>query len=257
MRVAKRSDLGRKKTPGGHADSWKIFMGVQPKASSNRDWGNKGTKQEGVELAGMERNLHTEPKGKSGGRIGKRQVGSTGARTKKGAKTGEGRGRSGIRVKAGERAGMSRGSKGARAKAGKRAAAGRGHAAPRGGRAAGARAKQRTAAQRAPGPAPRAGTPLALPASGAGPAPPQATHRHGGVAPAGRRSAAAHAGSARALAPAQPAAAPEGGYAEGFRDGVFAGGEALVAQHIPPDHILPAVAAADLIEADSASMRPP
>jgi hypothetical protein len=30
---------------------------------------------------------------------------------------------------------------------------------------------------------------------------------------------------------------------------VFAGGEALVAQHIPPDHILPAVAAADLIEA--------
>ncbi|KAA8748002.1 hypothetical protein FE296_19890 [Paenibacillus sp. UASWS1643] len=40
-----------------------------------------------------------------------------------------------------------------------------------------------------------------------------------------------------------------GGYAEGYRDGVFAGGEALVAQHIPPDHILPAVAAADLIAA--------
>ncbi|MCG7380558.1 GT-D fold domain-containing glycosyltransferase [Paenibacillus sp. ACRSA] len=45
------------------------------------------------------------------------------------------------------------------------------------------------------------------------------------------------------------AAAVPGGYAEGYRDGVFAGGEALVAQHIPPDHILPAVAAADLIAA--------
>ncbi|WFA85191.1 GT-D fold domain-containing glycosyltransferase [Paenibacillus amylolyticus] len=45
------------------------------------------------------------------------------------------------------------------------------------------------------------------------------------------------------------AEAVPGGYAEGYRDGVFAGGEALVAQHIPPDHILPAVAAADLIAA--------
>jgi hypothetical protein len=44
-------------------------------------------------------------------------------------------------------------------------------------------------------------------------------------------------------------AAGPGGYAAGYRDGVFAGGEALVAQHIPPDHILPAVAAADLIAA--------
>ncbi|NUU75225.1 hypothetical protein HP552_08245 [Paenibacillus xylanilyticus] len=50
------------------------------------------------------------------------------------------------------------------------------------------------------------------------------------------------------MPPAEPAGAP-GGYAEGYRDGVFAGGEALVAQHIPPDHILPAVAAADLIAA--------
>ncbi|WP_339257173.1 GT-D fold domain-containing glycosyltransferase [Paenibacillus sp. FSL R5-0713] len=45
------------------------------------------------------------------------------------------------------------------------------------------------------------------------------------------------------------AQAVPGGYAEGYRDGVFAGGEALVAQHIPPDHILPVVAAADLIAA--------
>ncbi|MEY8740096.1 GT-D fold domain-containing glycosyltransferase [Bacillales bacterium AN1005] len=58
-------------------------------------------------------------------------------------------------------------------------------------------------------------------------------------------------GSAQGLPPAQHAvqAAVPGGYAEGYRDGVFAGGEALVAQHIPPDHILPAVAAADLIAA--------
>lgn len=249
MRVAKRSDLGRKKTLGSYAGSWHGSVGVQPKASSDHEWGNKGAKQGSVELAGIERKLLAEPKGKASGRTGRRRGGSAGARAKTGAKIADRRGSAGTRVKAGERAGVSRGSKGARAKKGKRAVAGRGHAAPQGGRAAGARAKQRTAAQRAPGPAPQASTPQALPASGAGPAPPQATHRHGGVAPAGRKSAAAHAGSARALAPAQPAAAPESGYAEGYRDGVFAGGEALVAQHIPPDHILPAVAAADLIEA--------
>ncbi|RAI96793.1 hypothetical protein DET54_106151 [Paenibacillus pabuli] len=232
VRVAKRSDLGRKKTLGGHAGSLYVSVGVQPKASSNHEWGNQGAKQGNVELAGIERKLLAEPKGKASGRTGARRSASAGARTKTGAKTGEGRGIVGTRVKSGERAGVSRGRKGARAKTGKRAVAGRRHAAPRGGRAAGARGKQRTAAQRAPGPAP-----------------PQATHRHGGVAPVGRESAAAHAGSARALAPAQPAAAPECGYAEGFRDGVFAGGEALVAQHIPPDHILPDVAAADLIEA--------
>ncbi|WP_413373407.1 GT-D fold domain-containing glycosyltransferase [Paenibacillus taichungensis] len=219
MRVAKRSDLGRKKTLGSHAGSWHVSVGVQPKASSNHVWRNKGVKQGSVELARIGRKLLAEPKGKASGRTGARRGGSAGARAKTGVKTGEGRGSASTRV--------SRGSKGARAKMGKRAAAGRGHAAPRG-----ARAKQRTAAQRAPGPAPQ-----------------QATHRHGGVAPAGRESAAAHAGSAGALPPAQPAAAPESGYAEGFRDGVFAGGEALVAQHIPPDHILPAVAAADLIEA--------
>lgn len=233
---------------GSHAGSWHVSVGVQPKASSNHEWGNKGAKQGNVELAGIEPKLLAEPKGKASGRTGARRGGSAGARTKTGAKTGEGRGIAGNRLKVGERTGVSRGRKGARAKTGKRAVAGRGHAAPRGGRAAGARAKPRKAAQRAPGPAPQANTPQALPASGAGPAPPQATHRRGGVAPAGRESAAAHAGSARALAPAQPAAAPESGYAEGFRDGVFAGGEALVAQHIPPDHILPAVAA-DLIEA--------
>ncbi|WP_315793598.1 GT-D fold domain-containing glycosyltransferase [Paenibacillus sp. BIC5C1] len=250
MRVAKRSDLGRRnKTLGSHAGSLYVSVGVQPKASSNHEWGNNGTKQGSLELAGIERKLLAEPKGKASGRTGARRGGSAGARTKTGVKTGEGRGSAGTRLKAGERAGVSRGRKGARAKAGKRAAARRALAAPRGGRTAGARGKQRTAAQRAPGPAPQGSTPQALPASGAGPAPPQATHRRGGVAHAGRESAAAHAGSARALAPAQPAAAPESGYAEGFRDGVFAGGEALVAQHIPPDHILPTVAAADLIEA--------
>lgn len=232
MRVAKRSDLGRKKTLGGHAGSLYVSVGVQPKASSNHEWGNQGAKQGNVELAGIERKLLAEPKGKASGRTGAIRGASAGARTKTGAKTGEGRGIAGTRVKSGESAGVSRGRKRARAKTGKRAVAGRGHAAPRGGRATGARAKPRTAVQRAPGPAP-----------------PQVTHRHGGVAPAGRESAVAHAGSARALAPAQPAAAPESGYAEGFRDGVFAGGEALVAQHIPPDHILPDVAAADLIEA--------
>lgn len=247
MRVAKRSDLGRKKTLGGHAGSLYVSVGVQPKASSNHEWGNQGAKQGNVELTGIERKLLAEPKGKASGRTGARRA-SAGTRTRTGAKTSEGRGTAGTRVKAGERTGVSRGRKGARAKTGKRAVAGRGHAAPRGGRAPGARAKQRTAVQRAPGAAPQASTPQALPASGAGTAPPKATHRRGGVAPAGRESAAAHAGSARALAPAQPAAAPESGYAEGFRDGVFAGGEALVAQHIPPDHILPAVAA-DLIEA--------
>ncbi|MDK8192096.1 GT-D fold domain-containing glycosyltransferase [Paenibacillus sp. UMB7766-LJ446] len=224
--------MSRKKTPGSHAGPWHVFVGVQPKAGSDHEWGNKGLKPRAGELAGIEHKLFGEPKGKAGGRKSARRRGSAGARARTGAKAGEARGSAGARAKTGERAGVSRGSKAARAKTGRRAAAGRGHAAPRSGRAAGARRKPRTAAQRAPRPAPQ-----------------QATHRHGGVAPAGRESAAAHAGSARALAPAQPAAAPESGYAEGFRDGVFAGGEALVAQHIPPDHILPAVAAADLIEA--------
>ncbi|ETT55995.1 hypothetical protein C170_00869 [Paenibacillus sp. FSL H7-689] len=130
----------------------------------------------------------------------------------------------------------------------RRATAGRRPASARGRRAA-ARAKQRTAMRRAPMPAPQASTPQAMPASGAGPAPRQATHPKG-VAPAGRGGAA----GAKGLPPppaehAVQAEAVPGGYAEGYRDGVFAGGEALVAQHIPPDHILPAVAAADLIAA--------
>ncbi len=148
----------------------------------------------------------------------------------------------------------SRASTAGKGKAGLRqATAGRRHAPARGGRAA-ARAKQRTAMRRAPMPAPQASTPQAMPASGAGPAPRQATLPKG-VAPAGREGAsAAHAGSAKGLPAAHAehaaqAQAVPGGYAEGYRDGVFAGGEALVAQHIPPDHILPAVAAADLIAA--------
>lgn len=44
-------------------------------------------------------------------------------------------------------------------------------------------------------------------------------------------------------------AARDSSYAAGFRDGVYAGGEALVEQRIPPDHILPDVAAAELIAA--------
>ena len=121
------------------------------------------------------------------------------------------------------------------------------------GRRGAARAKQRTAMRRAPKPAPHASSPQAMPASGAGPAPRQTTHPQGVVVPAGREGAAASAGSANGVPPpaaehAVQAAGP-GGYAAGYRDGVFAGGEALVAQHIPPDHILPAVAAADLIAA--------
>lgn len=147
----------------------------------------------------------------------------------------------------------SRASTAGKGKAGLRqATAGRRHASARGGRAT-ARAKQRTAMRRALMPAPQASTPQAMPASGAGPAPRQATLPKG-VAPAGREgAAAAHAGSAKGLPAAHAehaaqAQAVPGGYAEGYRDGVFAGGEALVAQHIPPDHILPAVAA-DLIAA--------
>lgn len=109
------------------------------------------------------------------------------------------------------------------------------HASAQGRRAA-ARAKQRTAMRRAPKPAPRETTPLT-----------------GVVVPAGREGAAASAGSANGEPPAAAQhavqAAVPGGYAAGYRDGVYAGGEALVAQHIPPDHILPAVAAADLIAA--------
>lgn len=136
-----------------------------------------------------------------------------------------------------------------KAAARRRSAGRRGHAAAHGRRRAAARHTPRPAARRAPAPAPQASTPQAVPARGAGTAPLRATHHpHGGVAPAGQAGAAAHAGSAKALPPAEPAGAP-GGYAEGYRDGVFAGGEALVAQHIPPDHILPAVAAADLIAA--------
>lgn len=143
MRVAKRSDLGRRnKTLGGHAGSLYVSVGVQPKASSNHEWGNKGTKQGSLELAGIERKLLAEPKGKASGRTGARRGGSAGARIKTGVKTGEGRGSAGTRLKAGERAGVSRGRKAARAKPGRRAAAGRGHAAPRSGRAAGARRKQ-------------------------------------------------------------------------------------------------------------------
>lgn len=121
----------------------------------------------------------------------------------------------------------------ARSRPGSRASAGRKPGAAPSGRAIAARSTQRTASRRAPTPAPQA-------------TPPQ------GVAAAGREGAAPGMGSAQGLPPAQhavQAAAVPGGYAEGYRDGVFAGGEALVAQHIPPDHILPAVAAADLIAA--------
>ncbi len=138
----------------------------------------------------------------------------------------------------------------ARTRHGSRASAGRKPGAAPGGRAIAARNTQRTASRRALTPAPQASTPRALPASGAGAAP-QATLPQG-VAAAGREGAAPGMGSAQGLPPAQHAvhaAAVPGGYAEGYRDGVFAGGEALVAQHIPPDHILPAVAAADLIAA--------
>ena len=156
------------------------------------------------------------------------------------------------RAKTGARAGVPRKPAGRKAAARRRTAGRRGHAAAHG-RRRGAAAKRtpRPAARRAPAPAPvpQASTPQALPARGTGTVPLQAKHHpHGGVAPAGQAGAAAHAGSAKALPPAEPAGAP-GGYAEGYRDGVFAGGEALVAQHIPPDHILPAVAAADLIAA--------
>lgn len=175
------------------------------------------------------------------------------AAARKASSTGSVVGRAG---KAGS-ASASRAARASRTRKGKaglrQATAGRRPATARGRRAA-ARAKQRTAMRRAPMPAPQASTPRAMPASGAGPAPRQATHPKG-VAPAGRGGAAgANAGSAKGLPPppaehAVQAEAVPGGYAEGYRDGVFAGGEALVAQHIPPDHILPAVAAADLIAA--------
>jgi len=147
-----------------------------------------------------------------------------------------------------------RSSRTGKGKAGLRQATAGRRPSPARGRRAAARAKQRTAMRRAPMPAPQASTPQAMPASGAGPAPRQATHPKG-VAPGGRDGAvAAKAGSAKGLPPppvehAVQAEVVPGGYAEGYRDGVFAGGEALVAQHIPPDHILPAVAAADLIAA--------
>lgn len=155
------------------------------------------------------------------------------------------------RAPAGARTAVPRKPAGRKAAARRRSAGRRGHAAAHGRRRAASRRAPRPAARRAPVPAPQASTPKAVPARGAGTAPLRATHHpHGGVAPAGQAgaSAAGSAGSAKTLPPAEPAGAP-GGYAEGYRDGVFAGGEALVAQHIPPDHILPAVAAADLIAA--------
>lgn len=174
-------------------------------------------------------------------------------RARKASNTGSAVGRAG-RVGSASASKAARASRTGKGKAGLRqATAGRRPASARGRRAA-ARAKQRTAMRRAPMPAPQASMPPAMPASGAGAAPRQATHPKG-VAPAGRGGAAgAKAGSAKGLPPspaehAVQAEAVPGGYAEGYRDGVFAGGEALVAQHIPPDHILPAVAAADLIAA--------
>jgi len=191
----------------------------------------------------------TEPAGVRGVKSGKRST-PTKAGTSAGAahkvRAGKASSTGGVVGRAGKagRASASKAAKASRTGKGKaglrQATAGRRHAPARGRRAA-ARAKQRTAMRRAPLPAPQASTPQAMPASGAGPAPRQATHPKGVVAPAGRGGAAgAKAGSAKAV---------PGGYAEGYRDGVFAGGEALVAQHIPPDHILPAVAAADLIAA--------
>ncbi|MEW4426386.1 GT-D fold domain-containing glycosyltransferase [Paenibacillus pabuli] len=136
------------------------------------------------------------------------------------------------RAPAGARTAVPRKPAGRKAAARRRSAGRRGHAAAHGRRRAASRRAPRPAARRAPVPAPQASTPKAVPA-------------RAGQAGA---SAAGSAGSAKTLPPAEPAGAP-GGYAEGYRDGVFAGGEALVAQHIPPDHILPAVAAADLIAA--------
>lgn len=204
----------------------------------------------------------TEPAGVRGVKSGKRSTPtkagtSAGAahkvRAGKASSTGSVVGRAGKagRASASKAARASRPGKG---KAGLRQATAGRRPAPARGRRAVARAKQRTAMRRAPMPAPQASTPQAMPASGAGPAPRQATHPKG-VAPAGRDgAAAAKAGSAKGLPPppaehAVQAEVVPGGYAEGYRDGVFAGGEALVAQHIPPDHILPAVAAADLIAA--------
>ncbi|WP_440112350.1 GT-D fold domain-containing protein [Paenibacillus sp. QZ-Y1] len=205
---------------GRNTDAWHGTVSVEPQASVGR-----------------------EPK--TVGHISARHGGSVGTRARTRAGKGEAWGSVRTRVRA-ERAGAKRGKAKKRANAGKRAGVrqGRAGAQARAGKLAGAkrrragersaaRSKQRTAAQRAPAP---------------GPAPLHAKRAHGAAA-AGRGGVAANAGSAGALAPAKPAAVPEGGYAEGFRDGVFAGGEALVAQHIPPDHILPAVAAADLIEA--------
>lgn len=204
----------------------------------------------------------TGPAGVRGMKSGKRST-QTKAGTSAGAahkvhagkagSTGSAVGRAG---KAGPASGSNAGraSRSGKGKAGLRQATAGRRSAPARSRRAAARAKQRTAMRRAPMPAPQASTPQAMPASGAGPAPRQAT-RPKGVAHTGREgAAAAHAGSAKGLpaAPAEHAAqaqAVPGGYAEGYRDGVFAGGEALVAQHIPPDHILPAVAAADLIAA--------
>ncbi|WP_339167071.1 GT-D fold domain-containing glycosyltransferase [Paenibacillus sp. FSL R5-0341] len=236
------------------------------------------TRSTGASVSGKPRGTHpavfmgsgtpagtgTGPAGVRGVKSGKRST-QTKAGTSAGAahKVRAGKaGSTGSAVGRAGKAGPANGSNAGRAsrtgkgKAGLRQATAGRRAAPARGRRAAARAKQRTAMRRAPLPAPQASTPQAMPASGAGPAPRQATLPKG-VAPAGREgAAAANAGSAKGLpAPAQPAEhavqaqAVPGGYAEGYRDGVFAGGEALVAQHIPPDHILPAVAAADLIAA--------
>ncbi|WP_017692486.1 hypothetical protein, partial [Paenibacillus sp. PAMC 26794] len=98
-------------------------------------------------------------------KVGARKASSTGSAVGRAGKAG--------RASASKAAKASRTGKG---KAGlRRATAGRRPASARGRRAA-ARAKQRTAMRRAPLPAPQASTPQAMPASGAGPAPHQATH---------------------------------------------------------------------------------
>ncbi|CAI6083149.1 hypothetical protein PAECIP112173_03808 [Paenibacillus sp. JJ-100] len=213
--------------------------------------------------------IHAGRASRSAGEIGMR---TTGGASRSAGEIGTGKvggiNRSGSEARPGKGGGANRSSSKARAgktgRASRAALAGaaqgrlrpgsarRRHASAQGRRAA-ARAKQRTAMRRAPRPAPQASSPQAMPASGAGPAPRQTTHPQGVVVPAGREGAAASAGSAKGmpLPAAEHAvqAAGPGDYAAGYRDGVFAGGEALVAQHIPPDHILPAVAAADLIAA--------
>lgn len=151
------------------------------------------------------------------------------------------------RRKPGSRAGKRAGVKHRRAKlnAGARAGTARGHGTAPGRR----RGKRGKAVRRTHSPAPQSKLPQALPAGAVGAAQPQAGQAQPRAA-AGGEGAAGARGSAKGVPPqAAKRAARDSSYAAGFRDGVYAGGEALVEQRIPPDHILPDVAAAELIAA--------